>query len=108
MHQPKQWEEYISLVEFAYNNGYQESLNISPFEVLYGRKCRVPISRDNPVDKITLGPELLKDMEHEVIRINKNMKKDLFLLYNSLDLTKLSLFIIIIFFESAVKCITLC
>jgi len=44
MHQPKQWEEYLPLVEFAYNNGYQESLKMSQFEVLYGKKCRVPIS----------------------------------------------------------------
>jgi hypothetical protein len=43
MHHPKQWEEYLPLVEFSYNNGYQESLKMSPFEVLYGRKCRVPI-----------------------------------------------------------------
>jgi hypothetical protein len=38
MHQPKQWEEYLPLVEFSYNNGYQESLKMSPFEALYGRK----------------------------------------------------------------------
>jgi hypothetical protein len=37
MHQPKKWEDYLPLVEFAYNNGYQESLKMSPFEVLYGR-----------------------------------------------------------------------
>jgi hypothetical protein len=54
MHQPKQWEEYLPLVEFTYNNGYQESLKMSPFEVLYGRKCRVLISWDNPVEKFPL------------------------------------------------------
>jgi hypothetical protein len=32
MHQPKKWEDYLPLVEFAYNNGYQESLKMSPFE----------------------------------------------------------------------------
>jgi hypothetical protein len=37
IHQPKKWEDYLPLVEFAYNNGYQESLKMSPFEVLYGR-----------------------------------------------------------------------
>jgi hypothetical protein len=74
MHQPKQWEEYLPLVEFSYNNGYQESLKMSPFEVLYGRKCRVPISWDNPVDKITLGPELLKEMEQAMIKIRQNLK----------------------------------
>jgi hypothetical protein len=38
MHQPKKWEYFLPLVEFAYNNGYQESLKMSPFKVLYGRQ----------------------------------------------------------------------
>jgi len=38
MHQPKKWEEYLTLMEFSYNNGYQESINMSPFEVLYGKR----------------------------------------------------------------------
>jgi hypothetical protein len=32
MDKPSKWEDYIHLVEFAYNNGYQESLNMSLFE----------------------------------------------------------------------------
>jgi hypothetical protein len=38
MDKPSKWEDYIHLVEFSYNNGYQTSLNMSPFEALYGRK----------------------------------------------------------------------
>jgi hypothetical protein len=57
MHQSKQRVEYLPLLEFAYNKGYQESLKMSSFEVLYGRKCRVLISWDSPVDKISLGPK---------------------------------------------------
>jgi transposase InsO family protein len=41
---PSKWEDYLHLVEFAYNNGYQTSLKMSPFESLYGRKCNTPIS----------------------------------------------------------------
>jgi hypothetical protein len=44
MHQPKKWEDYLPLVEFAYNNGYQESLKMSPFKVLYGRSCNTLVS----------------------------------------------------------------
>jgi hypothetical protein len=61
-------------IEFTYNNGFHESLKMSPFEVLYGRKCKVPINWDNSVDRITLGHELLKEMEHAMITIRKNMK----------------------------------
>ena len=60
MDKPGKWEEYLHLVEFAYNNGYQASLKMSPFEVLYGRKCRTPVSWDNAADRIVLGPDMLK------------------------------------------------
>jgi hypothetical protein len=38
MEKPLKWEEYLHWVEFAYNNGYQVSLKMSPFEQIYGRK----------------------------------------------------------------------
>jgi hypothetical protein len=60
MHQPKKWEDYLPLVEFAYNNGYQESLKTSPFEVLYGRLCNTPISWSNPINRVTIGLDMLK------------------------------------------------
>ena len=42
--QPGKWEDYLHLVEFAYNNNYQASLKMSPFELLYGRRCKVPLN----------------------------------------------------------------
>jgi hypothetical protein len=74
MHQPKKWEDYLPLVEFAYNNDYQESLKMSPFEALYGRQCKIPISWSNPVDRITIGLDMLKEMEQQVIQIKQNLK----------------------------------
>jgi transposase InsO family protein len=38
METPYKWEDYLHLVEFAYNNEYQASLKMSPFEALYERK----------------------------------------------------------------------
>ena len=35
--------KYLSLVKFAYNNSYQASIGMAPFEALYGRKCKTPI-----------------------------------------------------------------
>jgi hypothetical protein len=74
MHQPKKWEDYLPLVEFSYNNGYQESLRMSPFEALYGRHCKIPVSWSNPVEKITIGPNMLKEMEQKVIQIKQILK----------------------------------
>jgi hypothetical protein len=63
MHQPKKWEDYLPLTEFAYNNGYQESLKMNPFEALYGRQCNIPISWNNPGDRVTTRADILKEME---------------------------------------------
>ena len=56
MDNPSKWEDYLHLVEFSYNNGHQASLKMSPFEVLYGRGCRTPVSWDNPVNRVVLVP----------------------------------------------------
>jgi hypothetical protein len=38
------WDKHLPLAEFSYNNSYQESIKMSPFEALYGRPCRTPLS----------------------------------------------------------------
>ena len=37
------WSEHLSLVEFSYNNSYQASIGMAPYEALYGRPCRSPL-----------------------------------------------------------------
>ena len=69
-----QWENYLRLVEFAYNNVCQASAKMSPFEILYGRKCNTPVSWDNPVDCVLIGPELLQEMEQIVCEVQRNLK----------------------------------
>ena len=36
---PGSWDRYIPLMEFAYNNSYQSSIGMAPYEALYGRRC---------------------------------------------------------------------
>eukprot|EP00253_Pinus_taeda_P005949 PITA_05949 len=74
MHQKWKWEEYLPLVKFAYENGYQESLRMSPFEAFYGWSCSTPISWSYLVNKVLIGSEMLADMEHEMQAIKKNLK----------------------------------
>ena len=74
MEKPTKWEDYLHLVEFAYNSGQQASLGMSLHEALYGRRCRTPVTWVNPVNKFVLGPKLLKEMEQEVAKITKNLK----------------------------------
>ena len=60
---PKKWEDYLHLVEFAYNIHYQASSKLSPFEILYGMKFNNPITLSNKVDRLILGTDLLKELE---------------------------------------------
>lgn len=78
MQQPSKWENYLHLVEFAYNNGYDTSLQMSLFEVFYGWKCRTPSSWGGLEDKLMFGPEMLKEMEEMVrkVRTNLNVAQD--------------------------------
>ena len=64
----------MHLVEFAYNNNYQTSARFSPFKILYGRKSNTPISWSNPMEKLVLGLELLKEMEEIVKKVQVNLR----------------------------------
>ena len=41
---PQKWDQCLPLAEFSYNNSYQESIKMTPFEALYGRRCRTPLN----------------------------------------------------------------
>jgi len=75
MDQQTKWEEYIPLVEFTYNNSYHHSLGMAPYEILYGRPCRTPLSWDKLEDKILEGLEMFQKMEEQVSRIMKTLKE---------------------------------
>jgi hypothetical protein len=45
-------DKNLSWAEFSYNNNYQETLNMAPFEVLYGRRCRTLFNWIEPVEKL--------------------------------------------------------
>ena len=66
MHQQWKWEEYIPLVDFSCNNGYQESLRTSLFEALYGWSYNTPISWSDPFNWVLIGPNMLVEMEQEM------------------------------------------
>ena len=73
MHQQRKWEEYIPLFWFKYNNGYEDSLRMSPFKALSGWSCNITISWSDLVNKVLIGPNILADMEKEMWVIKKNL-----------------------------------
>src|SRR5438128_4761764 len=70
----KSWDECLPLVEFSYNNSYQKSLQIAPFEALYGRRCRSPLNWSEPRKRVIFGPDLVTEIE-EKVRIFQNHLK---------------------------------
>nr|GEZ21418.1 putative reverse transcriptase domain-containing protein [Tanacetum cinerariifolium] len=60
------WDRHLPLVEFSYNNSYHASIKATPFEALYGRKCRSLVCWSEVEDSQLTGPELRKPIEFEV------------------------------------------
>ena len=63
---PRSWDRYIPLIEFAYNNSYQASIGMTPYEALYGRKCRTPVCWIKLSEYKLIGPDIVKDIEEKV------------------------------------------
>ena len=65
----KYWENSLPYAEFSYNNSYQSSLKMSPFEALYGRKCRTPLMWTEVGDRIIEDPDFIKEAEDKIAEI---------------------------------------
>jgi hypothetical protein len=70
----KNWDKYLSLAEFSYNNSYQTSIKMAPFEALYGRRCRTPLSWSQTGERKIFGPDLVMEAEDKVRLIQNNLK----------------------------------
>ena len=60
------WEEHLPLVEFAYNNSYQASIQMAPYEALCGRPCRSPLCWTEVGESSITGPDLIRDTSKKV------------------------------------------
>jgi len=70
----KKWDECLPLAEFSYNNSYQESIKMAPFEALYGRRCRTPLNWSEAGERNFFGPDLVGEAEDQVRLIQANLK----------------------------------
>ena len=66
IHFDKKWDKCLPLAEFSYNNSYQASLKMAPFEALYGCRCRTPLSRSETGECKIFGPDLVVEAEEQV------------------------------------------
>jgi hypothetical protein len=75
MDQHKPSEEFLPLVEFAYNNNYESTIMMAPFELLYGRQCQTSLSWDRLEDRVLVGPEVIQEMEEHMQSIRQRIKE---------------------------------
>ena len=68
------WMDCLPLIEFTYNNSYQASIGMAPFEALYGRKCKTPICWYDDGEAVLLGPEMLQQINEQVKLIREKIK----------------------------------
>jgi hypothetical protein len=59
------WDKHLPLAEFSYNNSYQESIKMSPFEALYGRPCCTPLSWFESGERVIFSPDIVTEAEEK-------------------------------------------
>jgi hypothetical protein len=55
------WDKSLPFAEFSYNNSYQASLKMAPFEALYGKKCRTRLYWSDTGESQLFGPKITKE-----------------------------------------------
>ena len=71
---PEKWDECLTLAKFSYNNSYQESIRMAPFEALYGKKCRTPLNWVEVGNRGYFGPDFIKEAREQVNVIQRHLK----------------------------------
>ena len=57
------WDKYIPFMEFSYNNSYQSSIYMAPYESLYDRRCRTPVCWIELNEHKVIGLDIVKEIE---------------------------------------------
>ncbi|KAL0551253.1 hypothetical protein IC582_010339 [Cucumis melo] len=70
---PGSWDSHLHLMEFAYNNSYQATIGMTPFEALYGKCCRSPICWGEVGEQRLMGPELVQSTNEAIQKIRSRM-----------------------------------
>ncbi|KAL0544913.1 hypothetical protein IC582_020043 [Cucumis melo] len=70
---PGSWDSHLHLMEFAYNNSYQATIGMTPFEALYGKCCRSPVCWGEVGEQRLMGPELVQSTNEAIQKIRSRM-----------------------------------
>jgi hypothetical protein len=70
----RSWDMSLSYAEFAYNNSYQETLKMAPFEMLYGRRCQTSLFWSETREQKVFGPDIFQEFEKQVRMVRENLQ----------------------------------
>ncbi|XP_062080556.1 uncharacterized protein LOC133785325 [Humulus lupulus] len=73
LHFSESWNRYLPLMEFPYNNRYQSTIGMAPYEMLYGCKYRSPLHWNEIGEKQILGPEAVREASEAIKKIRQTM-----------------------------------
>jgi transposase InsO family protein len=62
----RNWDSSLLYAKFSYNNSYQESLKMAPFEMLYGHRCHTPLFRCETGEWKVFGSDILQEAKKQV------------------------------------------
>jgi hypothetical protein len=68
------WDKSMPYDEFFYNNSYQESLKMAPFEMLYGRRCQTPLFWNETGEQKVFELDILQEAEKQVRIVRENLR----------------------------------
>lgn len=68
------WDESLLLSEFAYNNSYLSSIGMTPYEALYGRKCKTPVCWEEISVRRFHRPTFVDETSNQVKLIQDRLK----------------------------------
>ena len=64
------WDDHLYLVEFAYNKSYQTTIQMAPFEALYGQKYTLPLHWDEVGERVLLRLDFVQQAVDTIQLVN--------------------------------------
>jgi hypothetical protein len=70
----RSWDKSLLYTNFSYNNSNQESLKMTPFEMLYGQRCRIPLFWSETGERKVFEPDMLQEAKKQIRMVRENLR----------------------------------
>jgi hypothetical protein len=74
LHYGRRWNESLPYTEFSYNDSFQENLEMTPFEMLYGHRCQTLMFWSETRERKVFGPDIFQEAERQVHMVRENLR----------------------------------